>query len=75
VEGIMTLTRISLDWTRSDPKAAHEFEALALGVTFRAYRHRTDYGWSWFEITEDGKRSSINSGRQTELPRILERWL
>lgn len=61
----------ALTWTRTDPRTRHEFEATLDGVVYRAYRHRTEYGWSWWEITEDHKPSSINSGRQTELPRAI----
>lgn len=72
-EESMTATQVTLTWNRTDPREYHEFEAELDGVVYRAYRHRTPYGWSWFEITENGKPSLINSGRQTELPRRIWR--
>ena len=44
-------------WTQVTPGPDHwhEFERVIEGHVFRAYRHRTDYGWSWWTVTKDGK--------------------
>lgn len=69
------LVTVNLDWQRAAPKAAHEFVAVTdAGDVFKAFRHRTDYGWSWFSITKNGQPSTINSGRQTELPGSIQEW-
>lgn len=48
------MVTVQLEWKRTDPATAHEFEATAHGSTYRAFRHRTHYGWSWFEIHRNG---------------------
>lgn len=42
-------------WVKTDPRMAHEFERTVEGHVFRAYRNRTDYGWSWWTVTKDGQ--------------------
>jgi hypothetical protein len=42
-------------WVVAAPSAAHAFEVTIAGHAFKAFRHRTDYGWSWFTVTKDGK--------------------
>lgn len=69
-----TYQTVTLTWTHATPEAPHAFEAVENGDIYRAYRHRTDYGWSWYSITVNGEPSTINSGRQTELPRTVSFW-
>jgi len=68
-----TLTTVALDWKRTEPSNPAEFEAHAVGSTFRAFRHRTDYGWSWFEIERDGKHVQYMDG--TSLRQTITEWL
>lgn len=71
-QALMTVT---LNWQPADAKAAHEFVAVADGGdVFKAFRHRTDFGWSWFTFTRNDQATSIGSGRTTELPRSFEEW-
>lgn len=73
-----SLATVNLNW-QSNPSYGlaggwHEFEAVDGADIFRAFRHRSGYGWSWFEITKNGQPSSIGIGRQTELPRSFQEW-
>lgn len=67
-------TTITLDWQPTTSSTRHDFEATENGNVYRAYRHRSDYGWSWFTITKNGEPTTINSGRSTELPRMIQEW-
>lgn len=66
------LVTVALVWTPTGPGQFHEFEAVSGADVFLAYRHRTDYGWSWWEVQKAGSREPA---RQCgELPRTIQRW-
>lgn len=73
------LTVITLTWVRNPNYGSvggwHEFEATNdRGNVFRAYRHASGYGWSWFTFTIDGKDTPLFSTQSTELPRVYQDW-
>lgn len=49
------MIKVNLIWERCDLSQRAEFRAEALGNVFLAYRHRTGYGWSWWEVHHNGK--------------------
>ena len=60
-------------WAVMPASSRHEFEMAADGAVYRAYRHRTDYGWCWWEVTRDGA-TWRTGGDLNDLGRVARGW-
>jgi len=63
----MAATTVCGGWAVMPPSSPHEFELVAHGATYRAYRHR-GLGGCWWEVTRDHARA-FTGGDLTECAR------